>query len=52
MKREGPKASTAIRGPLGLIYQPLQNANTTAECLENQFTPHDFVMKTMKAGDG
>jgi hypothetical protein len=41
MKRDGPKAPTAVRGPLGITYHPNEEANTIADCLENQFTSHD-----------
>jgi hypothetical protein len=37
-----PRAPTAIHGPLGLKFLPLENVNATADCLENQFTPHDL----------
>jgi hypothetical protein len=47
MKRDGPKAPTAIHGLLGIAYQPNDKANVIADCLENQFTPHDLVTKTM-----
>jgi hypothetical protein len=39
MKRDGAKSSTAVHGPLGL---PLENSNAIADCLENQFIPHDL----------
>jgi hypothetical protein len=42
MKRHRQKAPTAIHGPSGLKYHPLEKANKTADCLENQFTPHDL----------
>jgi hypothetical protein len=42
MKRDGPKAPTAIHGLLGLKYHPLEKTNATADCLENQFTPNDL----------
>jgi hypothetical protein len=42
MKRDGPKAPTAIHGLLGLKYHPLEKANAIADCLENQFTPNDL----------
>jgi hypothetical protein len=38
----GPRAPTAIHCLLGLKYHPVDKANATAECLENQFTPHDL----------
>jgi hypothetical protein len=40
IKRGGPKEPTAIHGPFGLTFHPLEKANATADCLENQFTPH------------
>jgi hypothetical protein len=42
MKGDGPKAPTAIHGPLGISYQPHEKANVIADCLENQFTSHDM----------
>jgi hypothetical protein len=42
LKRDGPRAPTAIHGPLGLKFLPLEEANAIANCLENQFTPHDL----------
>jgi hypothetical protein len=42
LKRYGPGASTDISGPLGLKFLPLEKASAVADCLENQFTPHDF----------
>jgi hypothetical protein len=41
MKRDGPKKPTAIHGPFGLIFHPLEKANAIADCLENQSTLHD-----------
>jgi hypothetical protein len=40
--RDGPRAPAAIHGLLGLKYNPADKANTIADCLENQFTPHDL----------
>jgi hypothetical protein len=40
--RDGPRAPTAILGLLGLKYHPEDKANAIADCLENQFTPHDL----------
>jgi hypothetical protein len=40
--RDGPRAPTAIHGLLGLKYHPEDKANAIADCLENQFTPHDL----------
>jgi hypothetical protein len=42
MKRDGPKAPTAIHGPLGITYHPNEKANVIADSLENQFTSHDL----------
>jgi hypothetical protein len=42
MKRDGPKAPTAIRGPLGFIFHPLEKANAITDCLEKQFTSHEL----------
>jgi hypothetical protein len=42
LKRDGPRAPTAIHGPSGIIIHPTQKANTFADCLENQFTHHDL----------
>jgi hypothetical protein len=42
MKRDGPRAPTAIHGLLGLKFHPLEKANATADCLENLFTPNDL----------
>jgi hypothetical protein len=41
MKRDGPKAPTAIHGLSGLKFLPVGKANLIADCLENRFTPHD-----------
>jgi len=42
MKRDGPKAPTAIHGSSGLKFLPRDKANATTDCLENLFTPHDL----------
>jgi hypothetical protein len=42
MKRDGPKAPTAIHCLLGLKYHPLEKANVIAGCLKNHFTPNDL----------
>jgi hypothetical protein len=42
MKKDGPKAPTALHGPLGITYQTNEKANVIADCLENQFTSHDL----------
>jgi hypothetical protein len=40
--RDGPRAPTAIHGILGLNYHPVDKDNAIADCLENQFPPHDL----------
>jgi hypothetical protein len=50
MKRNGPKAPTAVHGLLRITYHPKEKANVTAECLENQFTSHDLREETMSDG--
>jgi hypothetical protein len=40
--RDGPRAPTAIQGILGLTYHPADKTNAIADCLEDQFTPHDL----------
>jgi hypothetical protein len=40
IKRDGPKAPTALHGPLGITNHPNEKANMTADCLESQFTSH------------
>jgi hypothetical protein len=40
--RDGPRAPTAIHGLLGLKDHPEDKANANADCLANQFTPHDL----------
>jgi hypothetical protein len=42
MNRDRPRAPTAIHDPSGLKFHPLEKANTIADCLENQFAPHDL----------
>jgi hypothetical protein len=37
--RCGPRAPTAIHGPLGPVFYPNEKANLIANCLENLFTP-------------
>jgi hypothetical protein len=41
-KRGGPKAPSAIHGPLGLILYPNIKATIIAVCLEKQFRAHDL----------
>jgi hypothetical protein len=33
-KRDGPKVPTAIHGPFGLTFRPLENAKAIAGCLD------------------
>jgi hypothetical protein len=42
MKMDRPKAPTAVHSPSGLKFLPLLKANMIADCLENQFTPHEL----------
>jgi hypothetical protein len=46
VKRDGLKAATAIHDSFGLTFHPLEKANAIADCLENQFTPHDLCDET------
>jgi hypothetical protein len=48
IKRDGPKAPTAVHGPLGLNYQPLEKATRALDHLEHQFAPHDLCDKKHK----
>jgi hypothetical protein len=41
-KSSGPKAPSAIHGPLGPVFYPIDKANITADCLETQFIAHDL----------
>jgi hypothetical protein len=42
MKRDGPKAPTAVHGPLGITYHPIEKANMNTDYLENQFRSRDL----------
>jgi hypothetical protein len=42
MKRDGPRAPTAIHGSSGIKFHPLEKANAIADCLENLFALHDL----------
>jgi hypothetical protein len=42
LKKNGPKAPTAIHGASGVKFHPTEKANAIADCLEIQFTPHDL----------
>jgi hypothetical protein len=52
INRDGPRAPLAIYGPLDLLFLPLEKANAIADCLENQFTPHDLWRKLWTADGG
>jgi hypothetical protein len=39
---DGPRAPTAIHGPLGKKFHLLEKANAIIDCLEKQFTPHNL----------
>jgi hypothetical protein len=41
MKWDASKASAALHGPLGITYQPDEEANVIADYLEYQFTSHE-----------
>jgi hypothetical protein len=42
LRKDGPKAATAIHGPSGHNFHPSKKARAIADCLENQSTPHDL----------
>jgi hypothetical protein len=42
LKRDGPRAPTAIHGASGLKFLPSEKANAIADCLEIQFTAHEL----------
>jgi hypothetical protein len=48
MKRDGPKALTAIRGPLRFIFHPLEKVSAIAECLEEQYASHELCNENHK----
>jgi hypothetical protein len=41
-KRGGLKEPSAIHGPLGPLFYPIDKANAIADCLENQLTAHNL----------
>jgi hypothetical protein len=47
LKRDGPRAPTAIHGASGLKFLPSEKTNAIADSLEIQFTPMSCVTKTM-----
>jgi hypothetical protein len=50
MKRDGPKAPTAIHGLSVLKYHPLEKANATADVFKTSSHPMICVTKTMNGG--
>jgi hypothetical protein len=46
--RDRTRTPTAIHDPLGIKFHLLEKANTIADCLENQFTPHDLCEENYK----
>jgi hypothetical protein len=46
--KDRPKTPTAINGRLCLKFYPSGKAKAIADCLENQFTPHDSRDKDHK----
>jgi hypothetical protein len=44
----GPRAPTAILGPLGFKFHSLEEANAIADCLGKQFTPYDLCEENHK----
>jgi hypothetical protein len=42
LKRDRPRAPTAIHGSSGLKFHPSEKASAIADCLENQFAHHDL----------
>jgi hypothetical protein len=41
MKRDGPKALSALHGPLGITFHLNEKTDAVSDCLENQFTSRD-----------
>jgi hypothetical protein len=50
LKRDGPRPPTAIHGPLGLKFLPLEKANASADCVETSSHHMTCVKKTMSCG--
>jgi hypothetical protein len=42
MAHSEARAPTAVHGPLGITFHPLEKASSIADCLEKQITPHDL----------
>jgi hypothetical protein len=45
LKRDGLRIPTAIHAASGLKFHPTEKAYAIADCLEIQFTAHDFCDK-------
>jgi hypothetical protein len=50
MKRDGPKAPTAVHGPLGITYHPNDRANAIEDCLGKKSHLMTCVTITMRGG--
>jgi hypothetical protein len=48
MKRDEPKAPTAIYGPLGITFHANEKAKVIVDCLENHFTSHDLCDENLE----
>jgi hypothetical protein len=48
MKKDGPKAPTAVHGPLGITCHPNEKPNVTADCLKTKFTSNDLCDENHK----
>jgi hypothetical protein len=42
VKRDSPRAPTALHGSSDLKFLPIEKVNAIADCLENMFTRHDL----------
>jgi hypothetical protein len=47
-KKGWTKGTKSYSWSLGLKYKPLEKATMTADCLENQLTPHDLCDENNK----
>jgi hypothetical protein len=45
MKRDGSKAPTTVHGPSGITDHLNEEANVTADSLENRFISYDLCQK-------
>jgi hypothetical protein len=48
LKRDGPRAPTAIHDLSVLKFHPSEKANAIADCSENHFTHHDVLDENHK----